>query len=177
MDHPSPKEIASLVESGRAWIRAQRNHYRLHAQAIPPDFFKAIPPLFSAALLAKARWWSVDSIPIPPFDAQAKALGLDLSQAEGITFDDTFLITRAAAGTLGAGLVIFHELVHVAQYSVLGVDDFVTQYVDGLVTTRDYYNVPLEKMAYDLQARYATDMMEGFPVEDLVRRALQPPER
>lgn len=65
--------------------------------------------------------------------------------------------------------VVFHELVHVVQYAVLGVQGFITRYVrswfeNGL----DYYGISLETQAYALQQRYEKTPGQGFPVKDEV---------
>jgi hypothetical protein len=113
-------------------------------------------------------------LPNPPFVAQAAAMGLDLdfSKMDGITFDDTFLITIAAGQGADPGALVFHELVHVVQYSVLGVDEFVEQYATGLIASRDYHAIPLELVAYECQARFIDNRAQAFSVQDVVQKTV-----
>ena len=51
--------------------------------------------------------------------------------------------------------VVFHELVHVIQYELPGVDEFIRQYIIGFAAGNfDYYAIALERMAYEFQARF-----------------------
>lgn len=68
-------------------------------------------------------------------------------------------------------VLAFHELVHVVQYEILGVDAFVTRYLGGLVGDRDYFAIPLELAAYTAQARYAT-IPQAFSVKDFVQKTV-----
>jgi len=80
-------------------------------------------------------------LPNAPFVVHASAamgLDLDFSKMDGITFDDTFLITIAAGQGADPGALVFHELVHVVRFIVLGIDEFVEQYATGLIASRDY---------------------------------------
>jgi hypothetical protein len=120
----------------------------------------------------------VPGIQNPPFLDQAIAMGvpggaIDFSASDGITFQDTMLLTTAALAGTDASVMalVFHELVHVVQYTVLGVDGFVRQYVEGLALGGfDYFAIPLEIVAFALQARYMVNPQTGFSVEDLVRK-------
>ena len=69
--------------------------------------------------------------------------------------------------------LLFHELVHVVQFNLLGIDEFVTRYVAGW--TRNgfrYRDIPLERDARELEARFALDPSHPFSVEVEVRRQL-----
>jgi hypothetical protein len=94
-----------------------------------------------------------------------------------VTFDSLILVNPyKAAGTD----VIFHELVHVVQYRLLGVDEFVRQYVDGWMAERNlfpdhkhrYENIPLERIAFDLQETYKASHAT-FSVEDALQTVLR----
>jgi hypothetical protein len=77
----------------------------------------------------------------------------------GITFKDTYFIQTGEASES----LHFHELVHVAQWKVLGVDNFLRAYGAGLVMY-GYEDSPLEKMAYSLQREFD----EGRQHQDLL---------
>ena len=68
---------------------------------------------------------------------------------------------------------LFHELVHVVQYRVLGLQRFAKLYVRGFVQGGGYYGIPLEQQAYELGARFDEHPKEIFSVEDEVIRSSQ----
>jgi hypothetical protein len=65
---------------------------------------------------------------------------------DGITFKDTFFLQHGCESEA----VHFHELVHVVQWSRLGVDNFLLAYGFDLLSF-GYARSPLEQMAYRLQ--------------------------
>jgi hypothetical protein len=89
------------------------------------------------------------------------------SLAEAITFENVI----ACRAGMGASL-LFHELVHVVQFHVLGVREFARQYVSGFLDTRSYSEIPLERSAFDLQFRFDTDAKD-FDVEFEILRFLR----
>jgi hypothetical protein len=70
--------------------------------------------------------------------------------------------------------LIFHELVHVVQYDLLGLNKFVELFVSGWVNQGfNYAAIPLEMDAYDLQNRFEADPEAPFQVKDEVSRSLE----
>ena len=66
---------------------------------------------------------------------------------------------------------LFHELVHVVQYRVLGLRRFAKLYVGGFLTEGAYERIPLECQAYELGARFEREPRKLFDVEeDVIRR-------
>ena len=66
---------------------------------------------------------------------------------------------------------LFHEMVHVAQYRVLGLRRFADLYVKGFFNGGGYEGIPLEQQAYELETRFSRNPKEKFSVEgDVVRR-------
>jgi len=99
---------------------------------------------------------------------------MDLATAQGITFDDTVLLSERDGILHGprSGL-LFHELVHVVQYKLLGVGEFIRRYVTGWAAAGFVYEaIPLERDAFDLQRRFQGAPRRGFPVHDAVARRL-----
>ena len=64
---------------------------------------------------------------------------------------------------------LFHELVHVVQYSQLGLHEFAAKYVTRFLTGGSYEAIPLEMNAYELDARFASAPLNGFSVETEVQ--------
>jgi len=66
---------------------------------------------------------------------------------------------------------LFHELVHVVQYRVLGLRKFAQLYVRGFLEGGGYREIPLERQAYELGRRFERCREEIFSVEeDVIRR-------
>jgi len=88
----------------------------------------------------------------------------------GITLIDTVLIGASIGreGPRWQGL-LFHELVHVAQFRALGTEGFAREYLGGWIAVgHRYAHVPLEVEAYALQRRFASG--EVFAVARELRR-------
>ena len=62
--------------------------------------------------------------------------------------------------------LLFHEIVHVVQYRLLGVRGFAEQYIRGWARSGfDYREIPLEVEAYALEAEFADGAIRGGIVE------------
>jgi hypothetical protein len=140
----------------------------------------AVAPYFDAVTLERARIRLVPLIQNPPFyDALVANAGpvplIDFRDMAGITFDDTILVSAQHISGVDATSLIFHELVHVAQYATLGVAEFAARYVRGWVENgMQYAVIPLERDAYELQDRF--DRRESpFSVEAEIARLLAAP--
>ena len=97
---------------------------------------------------------------------------LDFRDMTGITFVDTIAISKRFLSKSAVALLelLFHEMVHVVQYSILGVERFVPEYVQGWARSGERYDaIPLEVQAYQLQAQFASGFPTAFSVEDAVR--------
>jgi hypothetical protein len=68
---------------------------------------------------------------------------------------------------------LFHELVHVVQYRVLGLRRFARLYVKGFLEGCGYEGIPLERQAYELGARFEKRPEDFFSVEEDVIRRLE----
>ena len=178
----------TFLERGPTWIRAQAAAYGARAAAVPPPVAAGFRPFFGTDV-DRARVVAAE-ISNPPFYAELRARGVDgrdlLSFADGmaaITFDTTIVVAPQATEAAPAKFteLIFHELVHVVQYRLLGVDRFAQLYVDGWMAGRArfrddpaqrYMNILLEHMAFQLQGRYAAEPTAAFSVEDALRSQL-----
>ena len=128
-------------------------HARHTARSVPASStgFTRLGQYFPASLLQRARAVTVDVMPFPP----VRDLGLPEFEAmatmpmAGITFGNMYFLhgERAEEATH------FHELVHVVQWSALGVRRFLLTYAVG-IAQHGYETSPLEFSAYELQARF-----------------------
>ncbi len=175
----NPEELLRhLVENGRAWVQAQRDHHRRSARKLTLSEKVALNPFFENRILDIARVKRVPLIENPGFYVDLNAMGipspLDFTNSHGITFMDTILVSdRYCPSTEPLVPLLFHELVHVVQYALLGRDAFVEHYVLGWAENgQDYFRVPMESHAYALQAKYEANPLQAFSVEAEVRRQL-----
>ncbi len=107
-----------------------------------------------------------ERVPNPPFYADLEKLGFtglpDFTTMAAITFDDVVVFHDSMTPQL-----IFHEMVHVVQYRLLGIDEFARLYVRGYLQG-GYARTPLEVCAYQLDGRFIMGSV-GFDVESEVK--------
>ena len=172
----SSEQIASLTLEVAQYIRAQREGY--YSRAVPLTFSELWSRFFSADDLQRiravqagvaaqpAKFVGAERVPNPPFYADLEKLGFtglpDFSAMPAICFDDVVVFHEPLTPQL-----IFHELVHVVQYRLLGVDEFARLYVRGYLHG-GYSGTPLEICAYQLDGRFIMGSV-GFDVEAEVR--------
>ena len=112
-------------------------------------------------------------IPNPPgYGHLRRWTRLDLPDPESvaaITFDHVVLARRPVSSSL-----LFHEMVHVTQFRLLGVRRFSEQYARGFRETRSYEHIPLEACAFELENRFLCGD-RPLNVEAEVRRRLNLP--
>jgi hypothetical protein len=85
-----------------------------------------------------------------------------------ITFGDMYFV-RPPYSTED---VHFHELVHVVQWSTLGVREFLLTYALG-IAQHGYAASPLEATAFELQARFQEGARLHSLSATIVRRAIE----
>jgi hypothetical protein len=147
---------ASLV--GAAWLMNRRRRYRRRAQPLDDRQRAALAPWFETDLLARVRVVHVPAIRRPLAYAVLSAAGchppMDFAGVSGMALDDTVILAPPRRGVDPRGL-LFHELVHISQFEMLGVRPFVSAYLRGwLESGRNYFAIPLERQAFALQDRY-----------------------
>lgn len=158
-----------LIQEGAQWVQAQRDAHRPHARPLGDREVDTLERFFGPIILNLASIRFVQRIHNPPFYPLLVQSGLsviDFAQGGGITFIDTIVISQECMppGPVPLSLV-FHELVHVVQYDLVGVDEFVRRYVRGwFAHGQEYTLIPIERQAYELQARYEASPLTGFSV-------------
>jgi hypothetical protein len=163
--------VPHFLSLGPAWVRDQRAQHRPAGRVLTLQERKFLSPFFEEAILAKARITRVPVITNPPFYAPLLAAGLpiplDFTQTSGITFDDTILLSELHSVPPAAQLpLLFHELVHVVQFAISGVEGFVSEYVNGWAENGyEYERIPLETQAYGLGARFSDHPTSHFSVQ------------
>ncbi len=144
-----------------AWIHSTNQQFEVQRQSCS-EFKELFAGYFPEEFLTRSFYVVTDRIPLPAKDLlEAGNLGsLFGRQIEGLTLNDTYYLVPTAADNLQ---IHFHELVHVAQWHHLGVERFLARYLNEL-NRYGYNEMPLERMAYELDARY----LAGRPVVDVL---------
>ncbi len=168
--NPMQELMQYLIREGRAWIRFQRDALRPLGVTLEPELKNFYSAYFELETLDDVVICDRPRIENPPFYRDLAQQGisvlLDFTQMSGITFNDTIVIAQGHSGPHVPAL-LFHECVHVVQYRKLGIDRFVEQYINGWAENNyDYYSIPLEREAYDLQKRFSRG--DHFSVEATV---------
>jgi len=151
------------------YIAKQRRRVLPHAEPIGRRFCSEFRPFFSTEVLANTRVAHASG-PNPRFYFLVRLLGirgvLEMSAIGAITLVDVIAYPeRMNRSTL------FHELVHVVQYRVLGLQQFARLYVTGFLNGGGYEDIPLERQAYELEERFSRDPRSVFSVEmDVLER-------
>ena len=176
LDDPSlPDE---LTDRAMAWVESQRRRHRPGARPLSPEERSEFEQFFNSRVMDAARIALVPLIENPGFYSELPGLdlaeSLDLTQAVGIAYRDTILISERHLHPHTPWMpLIFHELVHVAQYDLLGPERFMQRYIHGWAENGFSYGaIPLESQAYELQARYQSRPGRPFVVESELRRRL-----
>lgn len=162
----TPVQIAAFTQAVAEYIRAQRAAYA--PRAVPLAFSDIWTRFFSTSDLERIRILQPgqERVDNPPFYADLEKMGFtalpDFRTMAAITYDDVVVFHDALTPQL-----IFHEMVHIVQYRLLGVDEFARLYVRGYLHG-GYSGTPLEICAYDLDGRFIMGSV-GFDVEAEVR--------
>ena len=149
-----------ILRAARAWVRNRRNRYYPLGRPIAEPDAAWLSAWFDPLLLARVRLCRA-TLPVPRF--------------AGITYGDTIVIDP---GVPGSGhpwrRLLFHELVHVVQYDVLGFDGFVNRYLrEWAAAGYRYRAIGLEEDAYAIEAMFTADPTRPFPVREEVARRLR----
>src|ERR1051326_301790 len=144
-------QLASMVED---YISDSRKKYAPQAVPLTDAQRSTMQPFFSPAVLDSARLCVLRGTRVsnPPMYTMAKMMGIrtlpDFAAMTAITFVDVIVSHQEFTDAL-----LFHELVHVAQYTQVDLKEFAARFVNGFLQGRSYEEVPLEKMAFALEGR------------------------
>jgi len=161
-------QLASMVES---YISDSRKKYAPQAIPLTDAQRSTMQPFFSAPILDSARLCVLRGTRVsnPSMYAMAKMMGIrnlpDFAAMTAITFVDVIVSHQEFTDAL-----LFHELVHVAQYAQMDMKEFAARFVNGFIQGGSYEEVPLEKMAHELEDRFSQNPTHVFSVENEVRQ-------
>ena len=162
----SPQQMVTFSQAVAEYIYTQRNRY--YPDAAPLAFGEVWSRFFPAVDLQRIRVLrpGQERVPNPPFYEALERLGFtglpDFTTMAAITFDDVVAFHDPLTPQL-----IFHEMVHVVQYRLLGIEEFARLYIRGYLQG-GYDGTPLEVCAYQLDGRFIMGAV-GFDVEAEVK--------
>jgi hypothetical protein len=148
-----------ILWAARAWVRRRSAHYHSTGEPLSPADLEWALPFHEPALLDGVR---LSRVP------------LHVGRIAAITYGASILISPDAPSQgLAWHRLLFHELVHVAQYRALGIDAFIDRYLRGWAAGGYRYRaIGLEVDAYAIEARFASDPGRHFSVRAEVERRL-----
>ncbi|OGX38856.1 MAG: hypothetical protein A3D87_01530 [Omnitrophica WOR_2 bacterium RIFCSPHIGHO2_02_FULL_50_17] len=159
-------EKLPLVEE---WIKSLLKNSSGQRIPLRSFTFQRLPNYYSSATVDSAKVVLVDKIPVPPLSdfGLQELRDFETGDYAGITYLDTYFIKRQFEEDES---LHFHELVHVVQWQMLGLQKFLLLYGVGIIQD-GYRESLLEKMAYNYQHRFQ-DSLETFDVENAVKKEL-----
>lgn len=165
----SDAEIAAFVRELIAYIQTQHDHYLPLAAPLSREQKAVLHPFFPPAVVQQARVYARGRDPVtnPPLIAQLRSRGFehapDLNHLNVVTFRNVHVLQRIT------NRVLFHGLVHVTQYHIVGVERCINLSVRAFLKTGRHVTIPLHGHAYELEHRFAQSPSSFFSVEDEVK--------
>jgi len=168
--------LHNLVEIGLPWLWEQRNLYIRNSRRLSAQESQALQAYYDQQTLSKARVATVDRISNPSFYDELKASGtptLDISGAAGIAFIDCIVVRETIQQNSASwNSILFHELVHVVQFDILGPRRHLELYLRGWIENScQYHSIPFETQAQRLEARF-NKHEPPFSVKEIVEGEL-----
>jgi hypothetical protein len=164
----TPEEFQKYYPRLLGWIDATLRAHAEKTRTVASRGFPRLPLYFSADTLTSAKVVLVDQLPIPPLSSWGLTRFANFERGifNGITYLNTFFIKR---DDFRNEAIHFHELIHVVQWRILGPEQFLRSYADGLERF-GYRDSPLEVMAYDAEAAFTAN--DVFDAEKMVAQKL-----
>jgi hypothetical protein len=172
----SPAELAGLIAEAEAWLNEQREIYRPRSAQLDAPQKRELAPFFPKEIIEEFRVLDIsrseESIPYPPFYERVRAGGFrlvpDAAHVTAVPFIDVAVFNRPP--TLRT---LFHNMVHTAQYSIVGVRKVMFGYFSVLNDSGVWIVAPAEEQAYQLDARYTKNPSEFFSVAAEIKEWVQ----
>jgi hypothetical protein len=152
------------------WIKKTLAEHATAARPVATFGFSRLPDYYNAQVLASSNVVVVSRVPMPPLSAMGFDRFRDFEQmdAGGITYLNTYFVR---ADQSHSESLHFHELVHVIQWRLLGLEKFLALYAEGLERF-GYRKSPLERVAFSLQRRFERGA-QPFSVEAACQSSIQ----
>ena len=166
-----PYLIPKILE----WVDEQRKLHLSRARALSDEEKSILEKYFERRIIDSVKIAIVDSITNPKFYPelikQGITIPLDFSNAAGVALVDCILLRRSPLDDLTSRIsTIFHELIHIVQIEILGLEKMAQLYLSSFLQ-EGYLNVPFERQAYRLSARF--NRGESFFAKEIVVKIQQ----
>jgi hypothetical protein len=127
----TPEEFHTAYPKLRAWIQKTLEFYEKNAKPVAAMHFVRLPMYFDPSLLETAKFITIDRLPMPPLSAMGLSRFAVFEQGDfsGVTYLDRYFIKRTVVTDES---IHFHELIHLIQWRLLGPEDFLESYANGL---------------------------------------------
>ena len=171
---PTEQEIAAILGEVIANVREREQTYLPRATPLSEAQKSAMQPFFPQSTLDEVRVLELkeERVPNPQYYERATRRGyrlmLDFRHMPDITHPQLMIFQEKLSPRL-----LFHALVHVVQYAVLGLETYLDLYVRAFMQRGSYPSVPLEAQAFRLDQRYTENPGSVFSVEAEVRQWAQ----
>lgn len=144
----TPQEFQKFYPLIARWLRETLAAHARSARAVASCGFLGLPLYFKAETLSSAKFVVLDRLPMPPLSSWGLTQFADFERGDpdGVAYLDTFFLRP-------------HQ-------SKNGPEQFLRTYADGLESF-GYRDSPLEVMAYNAEARFASSIAP-FDAERLV---------
>ncbi len=169
--------LANFIKRSKKWVVEQRGRLRENSVPLSTEERRLFSGFFPEEILNLARFTSVPTVSNPDFYSEIPSSfpRLELDRMVAFTFIDTIAESQTVKPSpANVTATRFHELVHVVQGQILGVDAVVEEYLRQWAQSGfSYWGIPLEKQAYRLQIKFYREPKNGFPVVDAVSKDIQ----
>jgi hypothetical protein len=162
--------IDEAIARVSSYLREQRERYFPLSAPLTNRQKGLMWPYFSEPVLDRVRIVELhgERVPNPPFYKEARALGFinlpEWAHMQSLTFLDLVVFNEKVSER-----ALFHGLVHVVQFDVLGLERYTELFVRSFVNTKLHFSVPLEAHTFSLESKFAANPTERFSVEERVR--------
>lgn len=154
-----------------AWFDETLKTHASQAKSLSSKNWKTLSRYVPETLLNSTPFVVVETLPMPPLGTWGlhQFQHFEHEPFVAISYLNTIFIQ---AREVDNEAILFHELVHILQWKILGRDRFLELYIEGLLEGM-YYTSPLEVMAYKLQEEFEASV-PPFDLEERVARELKP---
>ena len=172
----TPEELAALAVELVFWLKQQRESFFPYGIPLSSAEKMQLRPFFTAEIIESLRvvrlWQTGRTVPHPPFYEKFRAGGQrllpDLVHSTALPLID--VVAFNSEPTLRT---IFHSLVHLTQFAIVGLERVAEGYLRTIDESGVWMVVPFGEQAYQMDARYTRNPADVFSVEEEVREWLR----
>ena len=164
------QQLTDLIREVIENARRREAMYLPRALPLSPQQKQLVANFFPERLLDEVRILELkdEHLPNPPFQQRAGKGGyrmmLDFTHKAQIAHPRLIIFQQELTPRL-----LFHALVHVMQYAILGLERYLDLYVRAFSQSGSYTNVPMEVQAFGLDQRFTEQPDRVFSAEGEVR--------